>query len=486
MASWPQCEQYLDDYNSVNGFTIKLDNLIKALEFCEKEKKISINYKKSIINLINELLALGISIYFDENTIRLTHALSALLSIPSGQGVLTGDKRHKPQQKSTAEVLIVNCLIAVDAAAIYYNQNKKFPLYHDNEFNRKAYLKIFQKLYESGHHQYVASENAPGAKGFIKSTSFFPGDLKLDASQVLLETQLARLNKPKIIYPSIREKFDHRILKSNLQEIKDKTINHALGANSTFVDWQRNWESYYINGKSVKELREGKEFKGENDLAAFIDFYLLAQIKDQELLKEYYKALILYSFHYRGFPHAFSKVCMESVNTYLAKESEVISQLEVQINLSWSKDQKGIHIEELNTYKEKNEYTGEVLLPKEGKHYCQTQSCVLLKLNETKKGGYKLEVNIQSASVDCVDELKFLFFKKPNLLDTFILYLQSLLVSIKRYFDKFIKKPDPVINESWLSKTNSSFFQKLTASMEEVKTKSQDQLQSCVLSSFYN
>lgn len=491
--SWPQFENYLNQYNIIAELNNKLENLIKILELREKDK-ISVN-RKAINKLIKELLVSDIKVYLDENTLKLMQALYALLSIPKGQGVLASDERHKPLLRSTAEIMVINCLngaawiacksgkdrtggasIAVDAMAIYYEQNKKFPLFHDNQFNREDYLKITQKLYKSGHHQYQASENAPGAKGLIKPTCFFPGDLKLDASIVLLETELARLNKPKV-YPSKNQRFNRRVLKSDfiddLLEIKDKTIIGALGTNVTLQDWQRNWESYNINGRSVKELRNNENFKDEQDLSTFIEIQLLAQVKNQQL-KEYYKALVLYSFHQGGFPHAFSKVSMASVNQYLAEENAIIAQPNVQINFSWSEARKGIQIEEINTYEEIKTYkekkdmdTATILRLDGGKYYCQTQSCILLNLNEAKAGAYKLAVNIQSASVDCVDELKPLFFKKSNLLEIFIQYLQSLLVAIKQYCDELIKKPSPVMNENWLSKTKLSFFKKTTAASED-------------------
>lgn len=465
-----------------------LNKFIAELKFCEEAREISDHHRESIIKLIKDLLSEDIKVFLGENTLQLLDALQTLLSIPEGQGY--SDKKHAPQLRSSAEIAIVNCLngaawmacksgkdrtggasIAMDAAAMYYHQYKQFPQYHDKNDTRKNYLKILERLYRSDYHQKIAAENAPGAKGLIKSTCFFPGDLKLDASRVSLETELARLNKPKVMYHSKKKRLGHRVLKADfmddLQDIKGKIINGALGTNATFPDWKRNWEGYYINDKSVNELRKNKDFEDEEDLSTFIETHLLAQIENQEL-KKYYKTLILYSFHQGGFPHAFSKVSMELINKHYKRQGAIIGQPEMQINFSWSEDRKGIQIEEINTYKEKKDVnTGTVVLPDEGEYYCQTQSCILLNLNEAKDGVYKLAVSIQSASVDCTDELKPLFFKKSNLLETFIQYLQSLLTAIKHYFDKLIKKPGPMINESWLSKTNPAFFQKSTAENEE-------------------
>ncbi len=458
--------------------------LIEELRFCEEARELSANRKKSIIEQVKALLSPDIKAFLDENTLQLVHALHSLLSIPSGQGVFAADERHKPQLRSSAEIIIVNCLkgaawiacksgkdrtggasIAADAAAIYYDQYKQFPLYYDDNVHRERYLKLLKVLYDSGHQQTVAAKNAPSAAGLVKATCFFPGDLKLDVKRVQSETQLARLNKPKAVNSSKKETFDHRALKSDLQDIKNKTTNSSLGVNVTLADWRRNWESYFINGKQVKVLRKDKSFKDGEDLSAFIETHLLAQIKCQDL-KEHYNALALYTFHHGGFPHAIQKVSIDLVNQYLNKKA-IIGQPEMQINFSWSKKHQGIQIETIDTYKEKKDVeTGECVQFQNGNYHCQTQSCLLLNLSEVKGKGYNLAVELQSANVDCIDAFKPLFFKKSNFLEAFIHYLQLLLAAIKRYLDKHIKTT-PDLNERWRSGVNSQFFKKSTQTEEQ-------------------
>ncbi len=484
--NWPQLEECINQTKDINSFNSKLNALIKILKSCEKEKKV-INHREPIVNIIKNLLGEDIKVFLDENTLQLLHALHSLLSIPNGQGVLTSDERHKPQLRSIAEVMIINCLkgvawiacksgkdrtgaasIAIDAAAIYYQQNEKFPHYYDDEIHRKNYLNSANELYNSGHHQKMASENAPGAKGLLRPDSFFPKDLKLDGVQ--LQTRLAGLNKPKVAKKLQKGFFNHRVLNEDLKDVKDRAINLKLEENPTLIDWQRNWENYFINGESVKELRENKGFKDEEDLSTFIETHLLAQIENQEL-KKYYKALILYSFHQGGFPHTFAKVSMELINNHYVRQGAIIEQPDMQINFSWPEEGNGIQIEEINTYEGKKDYTGKnekVIQLEKGDYYCQTQSCILLNLSEAKDNACKLTVNIRSASVDCADELKPIFFNKSsNLLEALIYYIHILLETIKCFFDA-----DPLLNESWLSKTNSTFFQKLA-----VTTKNEDENQ---------
>jgi organic radical activating enzyme len=384
---------------------------------------------------------------------------------------------------SSAEMVILNCisgiawvacksgkdrtggaLIANDAAAAFYELKKRHPRHDDDKQDRALYLELLKNFFKSGHHQHVASENAPGAEGLVKFSNYAPSDL-LNVKNIRLETQFARLNKPKNIKISHDEPFNHRILKDELRSLKDKTIKVMIGQNVTLKDWRKNWEVYFIDGKSVKELRggEGNEFKDEKDLSNFMETYLLAEIADQKL-KKHYLALALYSFHHHGFLHAFSSVSTKLINDcYNYKEYEegaIIEQSNMQINLSWVKG-RGIQIEEINTYKEKKYLNKED--PIEEGDYCQTYSCVLLNLNAVKDKGYKLAVNIQSAYVNCTETLlKSVFFsKKTNLLEAFIYFLQSLLVAIKRCFDKLVK-PYLVLDESWISKTNATFFKKST------------------------
>lgn len=478
---WTQLEEDL----KFSCFSAKLNKLINELNCCEKSPNLSDNSRKSLAETLENFVSFVKeqdvtkdvkNKFLEQVDLQLLDALQTLLSIPSGQGVLSIDKRHKQQLKSIAEIIIIDRMggaawvacksgkdrtggaaNAFDAAAICYAQHKKFPRFNDNGANRKLYLETFKTCHESGHQQKAASQNAPGAQGLVKLSNFIPSDLALDVKNIRLETQLARLNKPKNIKISPEEPFKQQILKNELLSLEDKTITVTNGQSVALYDWSRNWEIYFINGKSVKELRNGEEFKDENDLSEFIETHLLVQIKDQEA-KKYYLALALGFFHQGGFLHVFSLVSMALINDCYAQHEQnaIIGQPDMRINLSWGEG-KGIQIEEINVYKEKTHFDWED--PSEKGDFCETHSCIFLNLNPIKDKGYKLAINIQSAYVNCTDTLlKSVFFsKRTNLLEAFIHFLQSLLVAIKRYFDKLVK-PDPVLDESWISKTNATFF----------------------------
>lgn len=194
--------------------------LYQMRSYVEKRSLSSIQ-KEDLIKTLAVILSSEESTEFDKNTLRLLDALQALLSIPSGQGSLgilgflgIGDKHHRQSLVSAMEAIIINCLgatlwvacksgkdrtggasAAYDAAAIFYELRGRYPRYEDAD--RALYLKVYKDLFESGHHQQVASQNAPGANGLVKPNLFLPDDMTLDAQQVQLETELARLNKPK-------------------------------------------------------------------------------------------------------------------------------------------------------------------------------------------------------------------------------------------------------------------------------------------------
>jgi hypothetical protein len=479
---FPALLKYIEESERFSDKNSTLRKLISELDLYGRNINSSAKKnKKELIKTLENLLKT--KDLFDKNTVRLLDALQALLETPTTQGVLTADARHYQMLISSAEMVILNCidgivwvacksgkdrtgaaLIANDAAAAFYELKGRHPRHDDDKQDRALYLELLKNFFESGHHQHVASENAPGSEGLVKLSNFAPSDLSLDVN-IQLETQFARLNKPKNIKISPEEPFNQRILKDELQSLKDKTIKITIGQNVTLGDWHRNWEIYFINGKSVKELRNNKEFKNEKDLSEFMETYLLAEISDQKL-KKHYLALALYSFHQGGFLHAFSSVSAELINDCYRQQNQeaIIGQPNKKINLSWVKG-KGIQIEEINAFKEKKYFNQED--PIEKGDFCQTYSCILLNLSAVKGKGYKLAVNIQSAYVNCTETLlKSVFFsKKTNLLEAFILFLQSLLVAIKRCFDKLVK-PYPALDESWMSKTNATFFKKSTETTE--------------------
>lgn len=502
----PEFLEYLEKVNQSNDKKAKLSKLKKILDHYEENENLSVNdNKEKLIETLRSLLDPKMKELFDANTLRLFDALQALLSTPISQGVLTPDSRHYQMQISSAEAVILHCIggklwvacksgkdrtggasIAYDAAAAFCKIRGRHPRHDDKKEDRAYYLTLLKDFFKSGHQQYSASENAPGAKGLVKPTYFFPSDLQLDEKKIQLETFLARLNKPKIVKNSNNDFFKYRILKEDLQEIKNNILSKPSNQSQylTLTDWNRNWDVYFINGKSIKELRNNKKFKDNTDLSEFIETHLLAQIGNEEL-REYYRLLILFSFHHGGFPHSFSALTNKLLNRHYLPNNIISGQPDIQINFAWSSEHQGIQIEEISTLKEKKDAdTNEILLPEKGEYYCQTQSCILLKLNET-KGGYKLAVSVQSASVDCDNELKFLFFEGTNLLEAFIHYLQSLVTRIRCYFDELVK-PSPVLNKFWLSKVGSCLSPKSPVVTECEENGPQAECQAVGLPSYSN
>ncbi|EDP46025.1 hypothetical protein [Rickettsiella grylli] len=466
LASWAHLE--LDT---------QLSELIERLTLCENGAKIA-NHNLFIIRCIKNLLTVDRKVFLDKNIVLLLDALQTLLSIPNGQGVLSLDERHKPQLRSIAEIVLVNCLngivwlacksgkdrtggaaAAADAAAIYYQQKKKFPHYQDNKQDREDYLTLLKEVLNSGHQQHIAFENAPGAQGLMRSIYFLPFDLKLDKNKVLRETQLASLNKLKAKKMSDKPFFYHKILKEGLRDIKDKTQKLTIDPHSTVGDWNQNWTHYFINGKSVATLRKHQPFENENDLSRFIGIHLLQEIQE-ETLKKYYEILVLYAFHQEGFLQAFSTLSLQTMNKY--HHSLCLDHLDVHVNLSWLDKSKSIQIEEIGYAKKKKNSNGEsAQLLKNEALILQTYSCIGLKFDSVKNRGYQLDVKIQNASVDCFNEpFKSIFLKELNFLEVFIGFIQSLLIAIKRHFDERFKKSCSVLDEKWLIKANSIFFQK--------------------------
>lgn len=476
----------------------QLNDLIERLTVCEREKK-SANHIPFITKCIGNLLTVDIKVFLDKNTILLLDALQTLLSMPNGQGVLTADARHKPQLRSVAEIVLVNCLsgivwlacksgkdrtggasAAADAAAIYYQQKKKFPRYQDNKSDRADYLKLLKELLNSGHQQRIALENAPGAAGLIKAIYFLPKDLKLDKNTTLCETQLASLNKPNAKNISDKKLFYPNVLSDDLQDIKDKTFRLTMDKNSTLADWKKNWTHYFINGKNVAALRKHKVFENENDLSTFIEAHLLKKISEATL-KKYYNALILYAFHQEGFPHAFSTLSLQAMNERYQQKA-TLDQSMIQVNFSWLEKNGSIQIEEVGHYcykRKKNLNLEDAPLIEKEDCYFQTYSCILLKLREIKGRGYRLEVKIQNASAECLDEgIKSIFQKELNLLEVFIAFIQSLLRAIKRYFDEAFKSFS-VLDEKWLIKANSIFFQQPEHVMRKTSTEKSNESAPC-------
>lgn len=423
---------------------------------------------------------------FAENMFRLLDAVQVLVSTPASQGVLTSDRRHHQQLISAAEATILHCIggtlwvacksgkdrtggasVAYDAAAAFYAQRGRHPRYEDTKADRALYLGLLRKCYESGHQQRFAAQSAPGANGLIGANLFSPDDMYLDTVKIKQETQLARLNKLKL---SSRKKpldiFNKQLLEHELQEVKAKIINNKLGDSATLGDWVRNINCYFINGISIRELQGNEGFKHdewEENKKIFLSLireHLLFSIQDQEL-KQYYEALILYSFHQGGFPHVFGYLNAEKINKLREKNNSFFftkpnggSNQRVKVNFSCSENT--IHIEEINTYDSMVDVdTFNEILAKHGGYYCQTHSSISVALRKAKDKGYQLTTVLNKASVDLAyegEQLRPLFFKNTGLLQRIISFFIFLSLAIKQYFHCAGKNLD----ENWLNKVNNS------------------------------
>lgn len=451
-------------------------DLLRKLNDCAEKKSISSDAKKDLIKTLAVLLSDEERAAFDKNTLRLFDALQTLLSIPSGQGSLgilgflgIGDKHHRQSLVSAVEAIIINCMggtlwvacksgkdrtggasAAYDAAAMFYELRGRYPRYEDAD--RALYLKIYKDLFESGHHQKVALENAPGAEGLIKSKLFLPDDMSLDAQKVELETQLARLNKPKPIRKRSSEVFNNHPLEKILLKIKHDVKKKIRGG--VLIDWQRNWRKCFIAGKSVEELRKGEEFKDEADLMRFIEEKLLNEIEDDHL-KQYYLALFPYVFHSNGIQLPFTFLSARLAEAaYFQRGDDFSARPDWSVNFSPLKE--GVQIEEVVTCNEGVDLKAEKKLRlDEGEYYYQAHSCISVTLSPVKNRGYKLVTAVNNVVVDCkAEELKRHFFKKTGLLEVFREFFASLKRFFKRLVDPKMAK-EGLLDEKWLNSLNA-------------------------------
>ncbi|BBB15581.1 predicted oxidoreductase [Candidatus Rickettsiella viridis] len=230
------------------------DDLLIKLNDCAVKESISSDEKDELIKILKLRLSDEGKAEFDKNTLRLFDAILALLSIPPGQGRIeifrTNDKRHRQSLMAAMEVMIINCIgatcwvacksgkdrtggasAAYDAAATFYELRGRFPRYDDTDADRSLYLRIYSDLFASGHHQKVASQNATGAEGLVRPKLYFPGDIKFDAQQIQIETELSRINKPKLV--------------------RKKT--GLLGVLVGFFEWIKRFFKRLVAPKTVKE-----------------------------------------------------------------------------------------------------------------------------------------------------------------------------------------------------------------------------------------
>ncbi len=424
-----------------------------------------------------------------ENMFRLLDAVQVLVSTPATQGVLTSDRRHYQQLISAAEATILHCIggtlwvacksgkdrtggasVAYDAAAAFYAQRGRHPRYEDTKADRALYLSLLTACYESEHQKIFAAQSAPGAKGLLGAGLFLPDDMRLEAKKVQQETQLARLNKPKLtISKKSLDIFNKQLLEDTLQVLKDKIINNKLGDSATLEDWPRNVNSYFINGISISELQGSEGFKrnekeeNKKILLNLIGKHLLFSIEDQEL-KQYYQALILYSFHQGGFPHVFgylnsdiNEQFKEEKECSFSREGKEDSNQAVKVNFSCSENM--IHIEEINTYNKMMDKCSNIILAGHGGYYYQTHSSISVALRKAKDKGYELTTVINRVSVDLAYEGKQLrpfFFKNSSLFQRILDFFTLLSQAIKQYFYRDFHRTDKNLDENWLNKINRS------------------------------
>ncbi len=192
------------------------NQLLRILSQCEEEKIIATGDKRNLIEVLNNLLGVHHKLKLDPNTLLLLHAMHMLLTTPLDQGgLIDEDMRHNQLLISSAEAIILNCIqgslwvacksgkdrtgiasIAYDAALLYFMQSGKLPGHKDKQSDRDAYISLFKSLFDSGHQQQAAGQNAPGAEGIVEPRMILPADVKLDKWTNTISTFFARLNKP--------------------------------------------------------------------------------------------------------------------------------------------------------------------------------------------------------------------------------------------------------------------------------------------------
>lgn len=448
-------EQYLDCHARIER-TLQLDRLeclINKLKHCVKERTL-LNDRKALMETLGKLLSDEARKQFDENTLQLFDALQALLSIPAGQGSFEWeDTRHRQSLMSTAEAMIINkmdnatlwvacksgkdrtggLLAAYDTASVFYALSGRYPRHNEAESDRALYLKLYKTLFESGHHQNVASQNATGAEGLIKANLFLPGDIKLDAQAAQFETQLARLNKPKLMRKrSSKQIFNKRLLEKELKKLKD--LGLVEKKDSKLIGMLSEWENYFILDKSIKELRNGQEFASQEELMRFIELHLFSEIEDDQL-KKHYLALFQSAFQQGGFPQIFMSLTGEICAKAYSKHKIHYEVSDWKINFKPLKN--GVQIEEVLIFNKRVDgNTNKTSFSGEQRNYLQADTCILVTIKDKKS---PLITAINQVVVDCeAEELKPYFFKKTSLLKAVIAFFESLLAVFKRCWDSVL------------------------------------------------
>lgn len=88
-------------------------------------------------------------------------------------------------------------MMYVEAIRLYYKLYKKFPSYADEAKERQNFVELLSRIYLSGHHHEIASQNAPDSKGIKDFSNLMDSDvLDVVGETVSLTDFLAKLNKP--------------------------------------------------------------------------------------------------------------------------------------------------------------------------------------------------------------------------------------------------------------------------------------------------
>jgi|GEM_PF-1065094 hypothetical protein len=392
------------------------------------EKKVSVSNREGLIKILEDLLQdADVKQILDQDTLRLLNALQVLLIVPHRQASLNADERNCQLLLSAAEAILCNCIgatpyiacksgkdrtgvasAAIDGAAIHYEQSGKFPHHKDSEADRVNYLQVFKAFWESGHHQQVASANAPGAQGLLNPS--MPSDMRLDTDEVKLETKLAGLNKPKKpLGKRNRDVLNEQPFKEALKELTDEMNNGTVSSDTPVLfDWERNKKLYFIGGTSVHDLRKGAEFRNEEELSTFIEERLLYKIKDKHL-KEYCLKAFFSTFHQGGFQHLCSRVSVVLINGQGDGQRNLYKPPEAKIDFFPLKN--GIELRESSAYKAIKDEEGCEIPPKKGSYYCQINSSISITASQAENAACKLDAVINDLRIDCPDpQLKLLFF----------------------------------------------------------------------------
>ncbi|KTD20884.1 Uncharacterised protein [Legionella lansingensis] len=199
----------------------------------------------------------------------------------------------------------------------------------------------------------------------------------------------------------------------------------------TVSDWNRQMEAkelgaYYINGKSLYELRveekgtddlQALRFKDQEDLKQFFKSYLFSNYESEEVQKSLAEKAI-WHFHQKGLQHA-TDGCLNS------REDLKVSEAKKRIDFDTETSKDGLLITEQNTYQ------GNIADPKAGKilvkqianpgpddYHAQTTTKYLV----TPTGFSLLDLDVDCPNREAAD-----IFDKRSLLEKLVVIVKKLI-----------------------------------------------------------